>query len=478
MTRKNSGGFSLFIMVAVITGAILVGGLITQIFSPRKSHPKPNTNAISHETGSSAGSNNGTNPDAHKPVTPTVTKAEYEVRYLDKAGKIISQEKKQGAVDSTVEVVAADLFDKGYELLDDEKKSVTLKKDTPAVVDFQYGKARELMSLREFVSHEVDYKHPIKFRNLDFTGRQKDLEDFVVKKIYQHEKDTGIFYGTKDQAEDVRKTMLNGSFQGAYARYATDMRPMIPEKVEGEDNKYALRIEFVYQESPEYIEEGEKKITEFYEKYGHLNLSDVQKAKLAQEWVIKNTKVFNPPTAEVKWFTNTVSSRHVHFPSSVMVDHEGVCLSFAMTYGRLIERLGLDGRIIQGYFGLNVPPAIVNIARKMLENPDTTTYKATYFNHTWNLVKVDGKWYHVDTYQDATLLPFTKGYEDPYHHFLQSDDFLREHQIVMGQGRRKANYTIYKAWNTNRLFPAPESRNEVKTTTPDMLEKGWDQQGK
>lgn len=390
----------------------------------------------------------------------------YDIRYIDAAGKKIEKISKQGKANSTIEIKAADLFSKGYEIYDDSSKTIKLDKPGQEVV-FKYRKARELMPLEEFVKEEVDYSHPIKFRNLDFTNRQKDLEDFVVKKIFYHERDTGVFYGTKDQAEQVRKTMLNGSFHGSYFRYATDLRDMIPKHISGD--KYELKIEFVYQEYPENIELGEKKVTEFYNKYGKLNLTDAAKAKLAQDWLIKNVKVFNPPSAKPEWFTNN-HTRRVHFPASAMIDKEGVCLSYAMTYARLIERLGLDVRVVQGYFGLNVPPIMINKARKMLENPDTTTYNYQFFNHTWNLVKIEGKWHHIDVYHDLTLLASTKGYEDPHHHFLQSDEFMREHKIELGPIKRKAKYNIYKAWNTNRIPAAPESRNELKKTLPNIVE--------
>ena len=57
------------------------------------------------------------------------------------------------------------------------------------------------MSLEEFLKYKVNYKYPLKYRNLNFANRQKELEDFVVKKVYQHETETGVFYGTEDQAE-------------------------------------------------------------------------------------------------------------------------------------------------------------------------------------------------------------------------------------------------------------------------------------
>lgn len=179
--------------------------------------------------------------------------ANYTIKYTDQSGKVVLSRAGQGLPGQEITVDAEDVFDKGYEIFDAKRKSIKLASGANEIV-FKVGKARELMSLAEFTKHEVRYDYPIEFRNLDFTGRQEDLQDFVVKKIYHREKDTGVFYGTKDQAELIRKTMLNGSFQGAYARYAYNIRDIPAKHIKGD--KYELKIEFDYVEHPEWMKLG------------------------------------------------------------------------------------------------------------------------------------------------------------------------------------------------------------------------------
>lgn len=391
-----------------------------------------------------------------KPEAPKVQMADYTVRYVDTAGKEVHRVTKQGKVGRTIDITADDLFDKGYELLDTSTRMTTPGKDSRDIV-FKVGKARELMSLTEFLRQPVDYDHPLKYRNLDFTGRQDDLEDFVIKMIYQGEKSTGEFYGTKEQADNIRKTLLNGSFQGAYARYVTNFRPSIPRLVEGD--KYAMSIDFTYQEHLEDIKLGEEKITEFVSKYG-TDYTDAEKAKLIHDWLMKNGKLFDPPHTRQEWFYNTKNIRRVHFPASLMLDGEGVCLTYAMTYGRLAERMGLEVRLIQGYNGLNDLKRAAQ-AQQMFDNPDSTTYHPGFLNHTWNIVKIDRAWHHIDTFQDKVLLQFTKKNPDPYHHFLKEEDFFREHKVKMGTNRLR-EYTVNRAWNTHRIPAAPTAKNEFK----------------
>ena len=381
----------------------------------------------------------------------------YHVRYVDLTGKDILRTTHTGKPGASLTVTAEDLFAKGYERFDSPTKPLTLTTDHQEVV-FTVGKARELMSLTEFLRQPVQYDYPLHYRNLDFTSRQDDLEDFVIKHIYQGDKDTGVFYGTKEQGDKIRETLLNGSFQGAYTRYVTDFRPSIPKHVSGDT--YEMSIEFVYQEYVEEIKKGEAQVDAFIAKYG-TDYTDAEKAKLIHDWLMKNGTLFEPPHQRQEWFHNSKGVRRVHFPASLLVDGEGVCLTYAMTYGRLAERMGLETRLIQGYTGLSGASRAAQ-AQRMFDNPDTTTYRPTFLNHTWNLVKIDRTWHHVDTFQDKVLLRYTEHDPNPHRYFLQSDEFIREHKVQMGDGKRIRNYTVNRAWNTHRIPTAHAAMNEFR----------------
>ena len=419
-----------------------------------------------------ASHNHKTSDNSSQPTTPALPQVEYIVRAVDENGAEISRVAKQGKDGASINVKAEDLFNKGYELLDNESKTIKLDRNNNNEVAFQYGKARELMSLNEFTSREVDYKHPLVYRNIDFTNDQERLEDFVVKKIYQGDRTTGTFYGTKDQASLIRTSMLNGSVQGGYYRYATNVRDMPPQHVEGD--KYALEIEFDYMEDLDYIKDGEKKVTEFYDKYGKLNLSDIEKAKLIQDWLIENVKLFYPPQQSQEWFKNSKGIRRVHFPASALLDGEGVCLTYATTFARLAERLGLDVRVVLGHSGMSSreddPWALAQIeaANTMYQNPDTTTYRPELILHAWNLVKIDNAWHHADVFHDISLMQNFK-LDNAYTFFLNSDEEISSHAVSYEMPSGTRTYYFKKAWHKRRISPAPTSRNQEAKTLPNLV---------
>ena len=85
---------------------------------------------------------------------------------------------------------------------------------------------------------------------------------------------------------------------------------------------------------------------------------------------------------------------------------------------------------------------------------------------TWNLVKINGNWHHVDIYHDLNLAQ-NFNLTDKHQFFLQSDDFVKKVSIEYKIGKRTRKHNIYKIWNKNRIPAAPTSQNSAKTL-PDL----------
>lgn len=114
-------------------------------------------------------------------------------------------------------------------------------------------------------------------------------------------------------------------------------------------------------------------------------MSEFQKVKAINDWMVNKTKYsFNANTS-------------VHAAYTLFKEGKGVCQAYALAAYRLLEKAGMEAKYVTGNAGSE--------------------------NHGWNLVNVDGKWYHLDiTWND----PISRTGEDTlsYKYFLISDDAI------------------------------------------------------
>lgn len=97
-----------------------------------------------------------------------------------------------------------------------------------------------------------------------------------------------------------------------------------------------------------------------------------------------------------------------------LMDHTAVCSGYAKAYELLMEIAGIPCEYVSGY--------------------------ATG-GHAWNLVEIDGEWYHVDTTWDDPI-PNREGYVR-YDYFLKSDSYMRQHQHTSWSADRACTSTKY-----------------------------------
>lgn len=93
-----------------------------------------------------------------------------------------------------------------------------------------------------------------------------------------------------------------------------------------------------------------------------------------------------------------------HSVYGLLVNHRCVCEGYARTMGLLLSISGIDNYYVSG-----------------------TTTKPSFFGnggHAWNIVSIDGKWYHVDATWDD---PLGEHFTDEYHtYFNVSDNVMSE----------------------------------------------------
>lgn len=89
------------------------------------------------------------------------------------------------------------------------------------------------------------------------------------------------------------------------------------------------------------------------------NMTDFQKVKFVNDYIVKNTSYSEDTEASP------------HSACAVVSEGKGVCQGYALLALKLLQGLGVEAKYVVGevYTG----------------------------GHAWNLVKVDGEWYHLDT---------------------------------------------------------------------------------
>ena len=122
------------------------------------------------------------------------------------------------------------------------------------------------------------------------------------------------------------------------------------------------------------------------------DMNDYEKAKAIHDWIISNAEYdydsYNDPNN---------AAPNTHSILGIIFDGKAVCAGYASTYNALCGMVGLECTYVIGEAGGG--------------------------SHGWNIVKVDGNYYHVDTTWDDT----GGGESDEY--FLKSDEFMQRNHL-------------------------------------------------
>ncbi len=154
---------------------------------------------------------------------------------------------------------------------------------------------------------------------------------------------------------------------------------------------YSLTFEFYYEGEDltnrvnAFREETEKAISLVND-----NMTDLEKALTLHDYLAVSAE-YHSEAAETK---DTVTYRNAWTSYGVLVDKIGVCQSYSLAYRHLLNLVGIN-----------------NVYAESNE-----------MNHIWNIIQIDGKWYHVDiTWDDPTYDRF--GYVR-HNYFLLSDNAI------------------------------------------------------
>lgn len=144
-------------------------------------------------------------------------------------------------------------------------------------------------------------------------------------------------------------------------------------------------------------------------------------------WVAENIDPYSTEYAKVKEIHDYIVKKNfynkgdineesggvsIYHPASIIFGNGGVCNAYATLFDLLAKEAGLETKLLTG---------------KSLANGE---------EHMWNMVKIMGNWYHVDTTWDDPIINFNdediENIEDfvIYDYFLKSDEEIKKSMTI------------------------------------------------
>ncbi len=149
------------------------------------------------------------------------------------------------------------------------------------------------------------------------------------------------------------------------------------------------------------------------------NMTDIEKIKAVHDFIISNSaydryfydKLFlKDGTPEYERYEGIY---HPYDAYGVLIHRKGVCSGFAETFQLFMDRLGINSFEVSGQ--------VANKNEKLIDDSQWETAAYRKQSHGWNIVEIDGNWYHIDVTWDNPANNKVSGNIE-YDYFLISND--------------------------------------------------------
>lgn len=181
------------------------------------------------------------------------------------------------------------------------------------------------------------------------------------------------------------------------------------------DNGYEVEFEFTYLTDAKKEKKVDAYVQEFANKFITNDMDDFHRAKAVNDFVVQLASYSDEDASEGQSVFELISKK------------TGVCQAYALLSYRLFLAAGLDAKYVYGYSDNQL--------------------------HAWNLVNVNGDWYHIDTtWNDVNP---DEPYAIAYAYFLVNDEKLSEDHIWANENYFSATSNAYDfmhdMWYTNTV---------------------------
>ncbi len=201
----------------------------------------------------------------------------------------------------------------------------------------------------------------------------------------------------KEQLNDIKKII---NFVNPYtAGYIDDFNGEVWE----EDNGYMVEFDFTYLTDAKKEKKVDAYVQEFANKFITNDMDDFHRAKAVNDFVVQLATYSDEGASQGQSVYELISKE------------TGVCQAYALLAYRLFLVADLDAKYVYGYSDNEL--------------------------HAWNLVNVNGDWYHIDTtWNDINP---DEPYAIAYAYFLVNDEKLSEDHIWANENYFAATSNAY-----------------------------------
>lgn len=169
------------------------------------------------------------------------------------------------------------------------------------------------------------------------------------------------------------------------------------------DNGYEVEFNFTYITDAKKEKKVDAYVQDFAKKYITDDMDDFHRAKAVNDFVVQLATYTDKGDSQGQAVYELIS------------EETGVCQAYALLAYRLFLAAGLDAKYVYGYSDNQL--------------------------HAWNLVSVNGDWYHIDTtWNDITPI---EPYAISYAYFLVNDEKLSEDHIWANENYFAATSNAY-----------------------------------
>jgi hypothetical protein len=221
------------------------------------------------------------------------------------------------------------------------------------------------------------------YGELSFIENEQDLADYLQQQLSAYDLRIGIHYNSTSAPaaviEDVFENLMNGNdlISGILLGYEYGL-----EKIEG---GYFIDINAMFTTNKIELATVNQQMDAYMLELNLDGLSDYEKTKKIYEFVIE----------KMDYVSTDLLKEHsiVGF-----VEGKGVCQAYAVAMNYLLERAGVPSRYIIG-----------DIKADLVTD---------FTGHAWNMVKLEGQWYHLDATWDDDV--------EEWSYFLVSDEMMEQ----------------------------------------------------